>query len=69
MTTPATSSGVANRPAGMFRLYSAWVSSGSSAVMSVSMNPGATTFAVMPRPPSSRVSERAKPTSPLLELA
>ena len=35
----------------------------------VSMNPGATTFAVMPRPPSSRVSERAKPTSALLEAA
>jgi hypothetical protein len=31
--------------------------------MSVSMNPGAMTFAVMPRAPSSRVSERAKPTS------
>ena len=31
--------------------------------MSVSMKPGATTFAVMLRAPSSRVSERAKPTS------
>ena len=35
--------------------------------MSVSMNPGATTFAVMLRLPSSRVSERAMPTSPAFE--
>ena len=37
--------------------------------MSVSTKPGATTFAVMPRPPSSRASERAMPTSPALEVA
>ena len=37
--------------------------------MSVSMKPGATTFAVIPRPPSSRPSERARPTSPDLLAA
>ena len=37
--------------------------------MSVSMKPGATTFAVMPRPPSSRVTERAMPTSPAFDAA
>ena len=36
-------------------------------VMSVSMKPGATTFAVMPRPPSSRAMERARPTSPAFD--
>ena len=44
-------------------------SSGKAAVMSVSMNPGATTFAVMPRPPSSRATERARPTRPAFEAA
>ena len=48
-------------------LYSACVASGSSAVMSVSMNPGATTFAVMPRDPSSRVIDRAMPTRPAFD--
>ena len=37
-----------------------------SAVMSVSMKPGATTFAVMLRPPSSRAIDRAKPSKPAL---
>ncbi len=37
--------------------------------MSVSTKPGATTFAVMPRLPSSRASERATPTSPALDAA
>ena len=68
-TTPATSSAVAKRPAGMLRLYSACVSSGRAAVMSVSMKPGATTFAVMPRAPSSRVIDRAMPTSPAFDAA
>ncbi len=35
--------------------------------MSVSMKPGATTFAVTPRLPISRVSERAMPTSAALD--
>ncbi len=35
--------------------------------MSVSMNPGATTLAVIPRAPSSRVIERANPTSALFD--
>jgi hypothetical protein len=43
------------------------VFSGRAAVMSVSTKPGATTLAVMPRPPSSRVIERAIPTSAALE--
>ena len=47
----------------MLFLYSACCASGSSSVMSVSMKPGATTFAVMLRDPSSRVIERAMPTS------
>ncbi len=42
--------GVANRAAGMLALYCFWVSSGSSAVMSVSMKPGATTLAVIRGP-------------------
>ena len=37
--------------------------------MSVSMKPGATTLAVMLRPPSSRVIERATPTRPALLAA
>ena len=37
--------------------------------MSVSTNPGATTFAVIEREPSSRAIERAMPTSPDLEAA
>jgi hypothetical protein len=37
--------------------------------MSVSMKPGATTLAVIEREPSSRESDRAKPTSPALDAA
>ena len=37
--------------------------------MSVSTKPGATTLTVMPREPSSRASERAKPIRPALEAA
>ena len=37
--------------------------------MSVSMKPGATTLAVIPREPSSRASERASPISPDLDAA
>ena len=44
-------------------------SSGSSAVMSVWMKPGATTLAVIPRPPSSREIERATPMRPDLLAA
>ena len=60
---------LANRPAGMALTYAALVSLGQAAVMSVSMKPGATTFAVMPRPPSSRVTDRAIPTRPALLAA
>ncbi len=54
-------------PSGMLFLYSACCASDSSSVMSVSMKPGATTFAVMFRAPSSRVSERAMPTRPAFD--
>ena len=37
--------------------------------MSVSTGPGATTFTVMLREPSSRASDRAKPTIPALAAA
>ena len=37
--------------------------------MSVSMKPGATTLAVMPRLPSSRAIDRAMPTSPDFDAA
>ncbi len=33
------------------------------------MKPGATTLAVIPRAPTSRVIERAKPTKPAFEAA
>ena len=60
---------MANRPAGIALRISALRASGSTAVMSVSMKPGATTFAVMLRLPSSRVIERAMPTRPALLAA
>jgi len=47
----------------------AFRSSGSTAVMSVSTKPGATTLAVMFREASSRASERARPTRPDLDAA
>ncbi len=56
-------------PAGIALRISALRSSGSAAVMSVSMKPGATTLAVMLRLPSSRVIERATPTRPALLAA
>ena len=37
--------------------------------MSVSTGPGATTLTVMLREPSSRASERAKPTMPAFDAA
>ena len=65
----AMSSTVPIRPSGICSAYLPFRSSPSSAVMSVSMKPGATTLAVTPREPSSRASERARPTSPDLEAA
>ena len=56
-------------PAGMALRISALRASVSSVVMSVSMKPGATTFAVMLRVPSSRVIDRASPTRPALLAA
>ena len=50
-------------------MISALRASGSTSVISVSMKPGATTFAVMLRLPSSRVIERAMPTRPALLAA
>ena len=61
--------GVAIRPAGIALRISALRSSVRAAVMSVSMNPGATTLAVMLRVPSSRVIDRASPTRPALLAA
>ena len=37
--------------------------------MSLSTNPGATTLEVMPREPSSRASDLARPTRPALDEA
>ena len=44
-------------------------SSVSTSVMSVSTKPGATTLVVIDRLPSSRASERARPTRPDLQAA
>src|SRR3954451_20463851 len=67
--TAATSSGVAVRPRGTAARISSLRASLRSAVMSVSTKPGATTLLVMPRLPSSRASEREKPTRPALLAA
>ena len=40
-----------------------------AAVMSVSMNPGATAFTVMERDATSRATERVRPTRPALLAA
>ena len=47
----------------------AFLSSARTAVMSLSTKPGAITLAVMPREPSSRARDRARPTSPAFEAA
>jgi hypothetical protein len=69
VTAAAISSTVPYRPSGTCPTYSARLASGSARVMSVSMNPGATTLAVMPREPSSRLIDRASPISPDLDAA
>src|SRR5436190_862142 len=51
----------------MAATYSAFLSSGSTSVISVSTNPGATTFAVIDRLPSSRATDRALPAVDLGE--
>ena len=53
----------------MAALIPAFLSSDRFAVISLSTNPGATTLEVMPRDPSSRASDLARPTSPALEEA
>ena len=68
-TTPAISSAVAILPSGTAAVSSARRFSPRSAVMSVATTPGATTLTVMPREPSSRASDRAKPTSPAFDAA
>jgi hypothetical protein len=60
---------VAYRPSGTWPMMACCRSSGSAAVMSVATKPGATTFAVMLRDPSSRATERARPTKPALLAA
>ena len=58
------------RLAGMACLTAVSVySAGRARVMSVSIRPGATTLAVMLRPPSSRVTERARPMTPAFDEA
>ena len=68
-TTPATSPAAANLPSGTAASIAFLRSSGSTAVMSVSTNPGAITFAVMFREPSSRASDLARPTRPAFDAA
>ncbi len=61
-TAFATSSGSARRRSAARRTTRSCCRSGSPSVMSVSMNPGATAFTVMPSLPTSRASARVKPT-------
>ena len=68
-TVLAISSVVPYRWSGTCDLIVSFCSSLSTAVMSVSMKPGATTLAVIEREPSSRAIERAMPTRPALEAA
>ena len=65
----AISEAEANRPSGTCSVIFAFRSSESTDVMSVSTGPGATTLTVMLRLPSSRASERARPTRPALDAA
>ena len=64
VTTSAISSALQNRPKGTWLATSARRFSSRSAVISVSTKPGAMTFEVIDRLPSSRAKDRAIPTSP-----
>ena len=64
---PAISSGLASLPSGTAAVSASRRSSESAANMSVATGPGATTFAVIERLPSSRAIDRASPMSPDLE--
>ncbi len=62
----ATSSTFPTRPRGMAARADERTLSPSAAVMSVSMNPGATASTVMPREPTSRHRLLVSPMSPAL---
>ncbi len=68
-TAAAMSSGWPNLPSGTWPLKFVRCASVSARVMSVSMNPGAMTFAVMLREPTSRASDLVKPMMPALAAA
>ena len=65
-TTAATSSGLPSRRIGIMRITS---STGTFAIISVSIRPGATLFTVIWRFASSCASARVAPMSPALEAA
>ena len=58
------SSGVPIRPTGIIAIPAFTTSGGIEAVISDSINPGATAFAVIPKRPTSRASARVKPATP-----
>ena len=68
-TAPATSSGCPTRPSGMAPAIVSRAACVMAAVMSVSMNPGATQLTVMLREASSRASERVNPSVPAFDAA
>ena len=63
-TAAAISSAVPNRPSGVAAWMPSWMFSGSVSVSSVSTNPGATAFAVMPREATSRAVALVSPIRP-----
>ena len=65
----AMSSGLPSEPRGICLSSSAFMSSLSTAVMSVSMKPGARALTVMPREASSRARDFVRPMRPALLAA
>ena len=68
-TTLATSAGSPTRPRAAPDAVASAAAAPRGAVMSVAMNPGATTFTVMPRDPTSRATDFANPIRPAFEAA
>jgi hypothetical protein len=68
-TTGAMSSGLPSRPSAICPMSAFRAASGSSAVMSVSMYPGATALTRTPRPASSLATALVRPMSPALDAA
>ena len=68
-TDCAISASVPARPSGIVAIIAARCFSSSTAVMAVSMYPGATAFTVIPREATSRASERVSPISPAFYTA